>query len=176
LNALLDWPMCMPSGYALFRDAALNAQLKRVLNYWCGFLDGPHSRSHLTTAAPSGWFCAEADRKIGLSQFLCDPYEPYWGFASWNSFFTRKQASQCSQRGRHWRTWVKACAVELEQRAARRESARWGHCSAICPSCSASAANSRNIGDYPEIIREILRNTTASILPASPVCLQARAR
>src|SRR3954471_3243127 len=24
LNAVLDWPMCMPSGYALFRDPAFN--------------------------------------------------------------------------------------------------------------------------------------------------------
>jgi phosphatidylserine decarboxylase len=67
LNALLDWPMCMPSGYALFRDPALNAQLKRVLNYWNGFLSGPYSRTHLNTAAANGWFCPEADKKIGLS-------------------------------------------------------------------------------------------------------------
>jgi phosphatidylserine decarboxylase len=90
LNALFDWPMCMPSGYALFRDSALKAQLKRVLNIWCGFLSGPYSRAHLNTASPDGWFCAEADRKMGLTQFLCDPQEPYWGFASWNGFFTRQ--------------------------------------------------------------------------------------
>ncbi|MGQ7933598.1 phosphatidylserine decarboxylase family protein [Paraburkholderia sp. D1E] len=90
LNAVLDWPMCMPSGYALFRDPALNAQLKRVLNCWCGFLGGPHSREHLNTSPPNGWFSAEADRRIGLSQFICDPDQPYWGFASWNDFFTRR--------------------------------------------------------------------------------------
>jgi phosphatidylserine decarboxylase len=90
LNALLDWPMCMPSGYALFRDPALNAQLKRVLNFWCGFLSGPYSRGHLSTASPDGWFCPEADRKIGMSQFICDRQQPHWGFASWNSFFTRQ--------------------------------------------------------------------------------------
>ncbi|SAL02886.1 phosphatidylserine decarboxylase family protein [Caballeronia ptereochthonis] len=90
INALLDWPMVMPSGYALFRDPAFNAHLKRVLNVWCGFLSGPHSRTHLTTASPDGWFSPEADRKIGLSQFLCDPDKPHWGFASWNRFFTRE--------------------------------------------------------------------------------------
>lgn len=90
LNALLDWPMCMPSGYALFRDPALNAQLKRVLTVWCGFLSGPHSRVHLNATSPDGWFCAEADRHIGMAQFVCDPDKPYWGFASWNSFFTRQ--------------------------------------------------------------------------------------
>jgi phosphatidylserine decarboxylase len=90
LNAVLDWPMCMPSGYALFRDPALNAQLKHVLNCWCGFLSGPHSREHLNTAAPDGWFCEEADKRMGLSQFIYEPAQPYWGFASWNDFFTRR--------------------------------------------------------------------------------------
>jgi phosphatidylserine decarboxylase len=90
LNALLDWPMCMPSGYALFRDPALNAQLKRILNCWCGFLSGPYSRTHLTTDSPNGWFSPEADKKIGMAQFVCDPEKPHWGFASWNSFFTRQ--------------------------------------------------------------------------------------
>ena len=90
LNAVLDWPMCMPSGYALFRDPALNAQLKRVLNCWCGFLTGPHSREHLTTDAPNGWFSDEANKHIDMSQFICDTEKPYWGFASWNHFFTRQ--------------------------------------------------------------------------------------
>lgn len=90
LNAVLDWPMCMPSGYALFRDPALNARLKQVLNCWCGFLSGPHSRAHLSEASPNGWFSAEADRRIDLAQFVCDPSEPYWGFESWNAFFTRR--------------------------------------------------------------------------------------
>lgn len=89
LNAVLDWPMCMPSGYALFRDQAFNAQLKRVLNYWCGFLSGPYSRMHLNDG-PDGWFSAEAVKKVKIEEFLCDPDEPYWGFASWNSFFTRQ--------------------------------------------------------------------------------------
>ncbi|MDR5763181.1 phosphatidylserine decarboxylase family protein [Caballeronia sp. LZ035] len=90
VNALLDWPMVMPSGYALFRDPAFNAHLKKLLNVWSGFLSGPYSRTHLTTDSPNGWFSKEADEKIGLDQFLCDPQKPYWGFASWNHFFTRE--------------------------------------------------------------------------------------
>lgn len=89
LNAVLDWPMCMPSGYALFRDEAFNAQLKRVLNYWCGFLTGPYSRTHLNDG-PQGWFCPAAIEKTRIMEFLCNPDEPFWGFASWNSFFTRQ--------------------------------------------------------------------------------------
>ncbi|WP_421047860.1 phosphatidylserine decarboxylase family protein [Paraburkholderia sp. A1RI-2L] len=90
LNLVLDWPMCMPSGYAVFRDPAFNAQLRHVLECWCGFLSGPHSRTHLTTDAPHGWFCDAAQRKMGLADYRCDRSEPHWGFASWNDFFTRR--------------------------------------------------------------------------------------
>ncbi|MGS0895399.1 phosphatidylserine decarboxylase family protein [Burkholderia stagnalis] len=90
LNAFLDWPMCMPSGHAVFRDAAVNAHLKRVLNVWRDFLGGPHSRTHLDTSAPDGWFCDEARKRIGLSQFHCREDQPHLGFDSWNDFFTRR--------------------------------------------------------------------------------------
>lgn len=89
LNAVLDWPMCMPSGYALFRDQAFNSHLKRVLTYWCGFLSGPYSRTHLNDE-PQGWFSPEAKEKTRIMEFLCDPREPFWGFSSWNGFFTRQ--------------------------------------------------------------------------------------
>jgi phosphatidylserine decarboxylase len=90
LNALLDWPMCMPSGFAFFRTAEVNAKLQAVLQYWCKFLSGPDSRNFLNTTSPTGWFCPEAYQKIGMQQFVCDPSQPYWGFASWNDFFTRQ--------------------------------------------------------------------------------------
>ncbi|MGE5344068.1 MAG: phosphatidylserine decarboxylase family protein [Candidatus Omnitrophota bacterium] len=90
LNALLDWPMCMPSGFSLFRFPELNAQLKNVLNFWCNFLSGPDSRTYLNDTAPTGWFCNEAIEKTQMMQFECDPTQPYWGFTSWNNFFTRR--------------------------------------------------------------------------------------
>lgn len=111
LNAVLDWPMCMPSGYALFRDPMLNAHLKRVLNCWSGFLAGPHSRAHLHMRAPDGWFSAQADRRIGLSQFVCDPAKPHWGFSSWNAFFTRRfrQDARPVSAPQDHKTIVSAC-------------------------------------------------------------------
>ena len=90
LNALLDWPMCMPSGFALFRMPALNAQLKRVLNFWCSYLSGPYSRTYLNINPPEGWFCPDAIKATNMSEFRCDPKAPYWGFSSWNAFFTRE--------------------------------------------------------------------------------------
>ncbi|WP_116137710.1 phosphatidylserine decarboxylase family protein [Trinickia diaoshuihuensis] len=149
LNAVLDWPMCMPSGYALFRDGAFNAHLKRVLNYWCGFLSGPYSRMHLHDG-PDGWFSKEAIEKTRIEEFLCDPDEPYWGFASWNSFFTRQfrpgarpvaapddpkiivnacEASPYAIRHDlqlHDRFWIKAQPYSLQQifTASQRETAK----------------------------------------------------
>ncbi|WP_186204433.1 phosphatidylserine decarboxylase family protein [Burkholderia gladioli] len=90
INALLDWPMCMPSGYPLFRDEAVNTQLGRVLSTWCDFLSGPHSREHLHENGPNGWFCPEARQRMELDAFRCRPDEPHWGFDSWNHFFTRR--------------------------------------------------------------------------------------
>ena len=90
LNALLDWPMCMPAGFALFRSPALNAQLKRVLNFWCSFLSSPDSRTYLNETPPNGWFSPDALQKTHMSQFQCDPSAPFWGFTSWNDFFTRE--------------------------------------------------------------------------------------
>lgn len=90
LNALLDPIMNMPSGYALFRSPTLNAQLKKVLNAWCSFLSGPDSRGYLNETSPTGWFCPEALKEIDMSLFVCDPSAPYWGFTSWNDYFTRK--------------------------------------------------------------------------------------
>ncbi len=90
LNAVFDWPMCMPSGYAVFRHPVFNKQIRRVLTAWSAFLGGPHSRAHLNTGSPDGWFSAEADAKIGLSQFVTHRELPYWGFLSWNDFFTRR--------------------------------------------------------------------------------------
>lgn len=90
LNLVLDWPMCMPSGYAVFRDPAFNAQLRNVLSFWCGFLSGPHSRTHLTTDAPHGWFSKRAQETMHLDDYQCDRSQPHWAFASWNDFFTRR--------------------------------------------------------------------------------------
>lgn len=90
LNAVLDWLMCMPSGYAVFRHPEFNRHLQSVLDAWSAFLGGPHSRMHLHGDSPEGWFSPEADKKIGLDQFVTHPDLPYRGFHSWNDFFTRR--------------------------------------------------------------------------------------
>jgi phosphatidylserine decarboxylase len=40
--------------------------------------------------SPSGWKCAAARHAVGIEQYQYDPADRYWGFASWNAFFTRR--------------------------------------------------------------------------------------
>lgn len=89
LNALLDPLMNMTHGYPLFRSSTLNTALKAVLNEWCAFLSSEGSRTFLNDVSPTGWFCPEALSKIDMKQFQCDPSAPYYGFTSWNGYFTR---------------------------------------------------------------------------------------
>lgn len=103
INAVLDWPMGTPSGYAAFLDPEINAMLKKVLNAWGDFLRSPASADVLNTSS-RGWFGETGHRdlmavaKIGPTaaenlefhqMFQCDPSAPNYGFKSWDDFFTR---------------------------------------------------------------------------------------
>ncbi len=89
LGAILDWTMGTPAGFAAFRDPRINAMLKKILTAWCEFLSSGDSR-YVLNDSPSGWQSAEAQRKVGIHQYEHDPEDEYWGFASWNDFFTRR--------------------------------------------------------------------------------------
>jgi phosphatidylserine decarboxylase len=103
INAVLDWPMGTPSGYAAFLDPEINAMLKKILNAWGDFLRSPASADVLNRSS-HGWFGETGHRdltaaaKIGPTaaenlefhqMFQCDPSEPNYGFKSWDDFFTR---------------------------------------------------------------------------------------
>ncbi|MEI9982687.1 MAG: phophatidylserine decarboxylase associated domain-containing protein [Aliidongia sp.] len=90
INALLDWPMCMPSGFAFFQFPQVNERLRAVLDHWGRFLSGPESRTYLNTAEPTGWFSPGAGKYVDMSLFVCEPDEPHYGYKSWNDFFTRQ--------------------------------------------------------------------------------------
>lgn len=103
INAVLDWPMGTPSGYAAFLDPEINKMLKKILNAWGDFLRSPASASVLNESA-NGWFGKTGHRdltavaKVGPTaaetlefhqMFQCDPSAPHYGFTSWDDFFTR---------------------------------------------------------------------------------------
>jgi phosphatidylserine decarboxylase len=89
LGAILDSAMGTPAGFAAFRDPRINAMLKKILTAWCEFLSSGDSL-YVLNDSPSGWKCAEAQRKVGIEQYEHDPEDEHWGFASWNDFFTRR--------------------------------------------------------------------------------------
>jgi phosphatidylserine decarboxylase len=58
---------------------------------WCEFLSSGDSR-YVLNDSPSGWKGEAASRAIGIEQYQHDPEDEYWGFTSWNDFFTRRLA------------------------------------------------------------------------------------
>jgi len=91
IAAILDWASATPSGFAVFRDARVNAMLKKVLTAWCAFLSSSDSR-YVLDDSPTGWRSAAAREAIGIEAYQHDPDDEFWGFASWNDFFTRRLA------------------------------------------------------------------------------------
>ncbi|WP_220347980.1 phophatidylserine decarboxylase associated domain-containing protein [Alkalilimnicola ehrlichii] len=86
INAILDWSMATPSGFAAFLNPKLNLQLKKVLNEWGRFLASPDSRYVLNEYPPTGWLSPEAKEAMGFDDFKSDPSQPYAGFRSWDDF------------------------------------------------------------------------------------------
>ena len=89
LHAVIDWCMATPAGFAAFRNDAVNAAFRRILKAWCEFLCSPESL-YVINDSPRGWKCASARKTTGIEQFQHKPREKYWGFASWNDYFTRR--------------------------------------------------------------------------------------
>jgi phosphatidylserine decarboxylase len=92
INAILDWPMGTPSGFAAFLDDRVNAQFKKILNAWSEFLSSPASCYVLDDDPEHGWFGRAAREAMPTfdEDFQSDPTKPYHGFTSWDDFFTRR--------------------------------------------------------------------------------------
>lgn len=102
INAILDWPMGTPSGFAFFLDPEVNAMIKKVLNRWGKYLQTEDSAQVLGTH-DAGWFSKDGHESLQYTanaaagtdhkfedMFQCDPKDKYHGFKSWDGFFTRQ--------------------------------------------------------------------------------------
>ena len=89
LNAVLDFFMDTPAGYAAFRSATVNRLLGKVLTAWCQFLETPAS-AYVLHEQRQGWFCTEAAQSMNMDEFEHDKGAEHKGFKSWNAFFTRR--------------------------------------------------------------------------------------
>lgn len=101
-NAIFDWPMGTPSGWAAFLDPTVNEHLKEILNHWGTYLQTPASANVLGDDK-RGWLGLEGKKELtrvaneayGTNSkfeelFICKPHEQYHGFTSWDNFFTRQ--------------------------------------------------------------------------------------
>lgn len=102
IQALYEWPMGTAAGYAFFLSPKVNAMLKKVLNVWGEFLRSSESAKCLSSNS-DGWFGATgvkdlttvANEAVGSDDkfedlFICDPSMQYYGYTSWDDFFTRQ--------------------------------------------------------------------------------------
>jgi phosphatidylserine decarboxylase len=92
INAILDWPMGTSGGFTAFLNDKVNRQFRAMLDEWARFLGSPDSRYVLSDDPRTGWFGADARKKMpGFDdEYVCDPGAPFHGFASWDDFFTRR--------------------------------------------------------------------------------------
>ena len=92
INAILDWPMGTPAGTTAFLNEKVNRQLKKILTQWAAFLGSSDSRYVLNDNPNSGWFGKDAKETMPhfTKEIQCDPKAPYYGFSSWDDFFTRE--------------------------------------------------------------------------------------
>ncbi|KAK0209868.1 phosphatidylserine decarboxylase-like protein [Armillaria fumosa] len=90
INAILDWPMGTPAGFTTFINPKVNAQFKKMFGVWAFFLTSTESRYVLITDA-SCWFglSRSATMPDFVEKDVCDPSAEYYGFKSWDDFFTR---------------------------------------------------------------------------------------
>lgn len=101
VNAILDWPMGTPSGFAFFLDPDVNKMLKKVLNAWGKFLSSSDS-AYVLGSDTIGWFSEHGKHDLAFTAnigqtsytfeelFICDPSKEYYGYKSWDDFFTRR--------------------------------------------------------------------------------------
>jgi len=100
INAILDWPMGTPSGIAAFLNEKVNAQIRKMLDVWAKFLSS-HDSTYVLNTGSSGWFGVNAMRALlgtnaedphqkFVETYLCNADEPFYGFFSWDDFFTRR--------------------------------------------------------------------------------------
>lgn len=91
-NAIFNWSMATEGGYAGFLSDQVNFHLKKILDEWAVFLQSPASCYVLNDDPETGWFGESAMKAMPnfAETFECDPNKPYYGFTSWDNFFTRK--------------------------------------------------------------------------------------
>lgn len=92
INVIFNWPMATSAGHSAFLNQKVNAIFKNILNYWGNFLKTESSVYVLNDHPKHGWFGEDAMSLVPnfAEEFICNPEKPFYGFKSWDDFFTRR--------------------------------------------------------------------------------------
>jgi phosphatidylserine decarboxylase len=88
-SAILIWTMGTPAGFAAYRHEKINAMFKKLLKVWSDFLNSKESL-YVLNPGMHGWKSEAAQKQLKMQNYQYAADEKYWGFSSWNDFFTRK--------------------------------------------------------------------------------------
>jgi len=88
-SAVLIWTMGTPAGFAAYRHPPINAMFRKLLAVWTTFLNSEASR-YVINDSPTGWQSEAAQKQLVMKDYKHDPAAPFWGFSSWNAFFSRE--------------------------------------------------------------------------------------
>jgi phosphatidylserine decarboxylase len=89
LSKLLVGMMNTPAGFHALRNEKINNMLRKILKTWAEFLNSEKSL-YVLNDSPDGWKSKEAQKFLKMDDYIYDPNDKYWGYKSWNDFFTRK--------------------------------------------------------------------------------------
>ncbi|KAG8739001.1 hypothetical protein FRC10_006262 [Ceratobasidium sp. 414] len=91
INAILNWLMATPAGLAILLDPRVNDRMRAMFGAWPAFLASPQSCYVLTTA-DNRWFGRHAsdDMPKFMEASVCKPEKEYYGFRSWDDYFSRQ--------------------------------------------------------------------------------------
>lgn len=78
------------AGLRTFVMPEVNEHFHKMFDVWSTFLTSKES-CYVLTNEENGWFgpCASIVMPDFVQAFVCDPDAPYYGFTSWDDFFTR---------------------------------------------------------------------------------------
>ncbi|EDZ63070.1 phosphatidylserine decarboxylase [Sulfurimonas gotlandica GD1] len=114
INSILNWTMNVPAGYAAFRNDNVNTMFKKILDDYSSYLNSEASLSSLNDG-PTGWKSETAKKKLHMEEYKYNKNDKYWGFKSWNDFFTRelKDGMRPIEEKENPKAIVSACDSEV---------------------------------------------------------------
>ena len=83
--------MATPAGFGAFVNSRVNELFKIILDDYGRWLTTSDSQYVLVSNIPGGWFSPKALEAMPnfAETFPCNPKADYWGYASFDAFFTR---------------------------------------------------------------------------------------